>query len=74
MEIDKNSRFYKWLKANFIYSSHKRYYPLFDELITNMHENTYNGFHDQFERWENNSLGIHATPQYSYVKAIMDKL
>lgn len=74
MEIDKNSRFYKWLKANFIYSSHKRYHPLFEEFITNMHENTYNGFKEQFKRWENNSLGIHETPQYSHVKAIMDKL
>lgn len=49
--IDKNSRFYKWPKANFMYSSHKRYHPLFEELIINMHENTINGFHDQFERW-----------------------
>lgn len=74
MEIDKKSKFYKWLKANFIYSSHKRYHPLFEEFITNMHENTYNGFCDQFERWENNSLGIHSTPQYAHVKAIMEKL
>lgn len=74
MEIDKNSKFYKWLKANFIYGSHKRYHPLFEELITNMHENTVNGFRDQFERWNNNALGIHQTPQYSHVKAIMEKL
>ena len=74
MEIDKKSKFYKWLKANFIYSSHKRYHPLFEEFITNMHENTYNGFLAQFERWKNNSLGIHSIPQYAYVKAIMKKL
>ena len=74
MKIDKDSRFYKWLKANFIYSSHKRYHPLFEELVTNMHEDTIDGFYDQFERWDNNALGIHQTPQYSHVKAIMDKL
>lgn len=69
-----DNEFYKWLKANFIYSSHKRYHSLFDELMNNMHENTLSGFHDQFERWKNNSLGIHQAPQYSHVKAIMDKL
>lgn len=69
-----NAKFYKWLKAQFIYSCHKKYHKYFDELFNNMHENTLNGFYDQFLRWENNALGIHETPAYNNVKSIMDKL
>lgn len=74
MTRETDSRFYKWLKANFIFSCHKKYHPLFEELINNMPEDTYNGFYDQFKRWENNTLGIYKTPQYAQVKAIMNKL
>lgn len=69
-----NDDFYKWMKANFIYSCHKKYHPLFDQLFNNMHENTLVGFYNQFQRWENNSLGIHSAPQYQHVKNIMDRL
>lgn len=74
MNPEYGSEFYKWLKANFIYSCHKKYHPIFEQLFENMHENTREGFYNQFQRWKNNSLGIHAFPQYLHVKNLMDKL